>query len=406
MPVGEYPFPEIIPIAGVKLAAVNAGIKQTVRPDLLLVEITEGASVAGVFTQNTFAAAPVQLAKKHLSDGSVRYLLVNSGNANACTGEDGTARALQCCQAVAETFGVQADQVLPFSTGVIGQPLAIEKIFKVLPSMRGALSADSWDLAAKAIMTTDTRPKGKSVQFEWDGELISVSGIAKGAGMIKPNMATMLGYIATDAVVSQALLDQLLKTAVNKSFNRITVDGDTSTNDSCVLIATGQAGHAMLNDSSSELYKKLEQAVIEVMAGLAREMVRDGEGVTKCVDIQVGGGTNSKECLQVAYSIAHSPLVKTALFASDPNWGRIIAAIGNAGVKGLVPSSVTVWLDDLLLYQNDHCAPEYTEELGAAVVAKPEFSIRVELGRGQASETVWTSDLSHDYVTINAEYRT
>lgn len=377
-----------------------------VRPDTLLVEVNEGASVAGVFTKNDFAAAPVIVSKKHLLRGDTRYLLVNSGNANACNGEAGMAAAIRSCASVAEIGGVAEGQVLPFSTGVIGQPLPVEKIERVLPEAFSLLSEASWKEAATAIMTTDTRPKGASEEFEWDGEKISVTGIAKGAGMIKPNMGTMLAYIATDAVVAPALLEQLLKEVVDQSFNRITIDGDTSTNDSCILIATGQAGHPMLMDSGSDLYLRLKEAIAKVCKSLAIEMVRDGEGVTKCVQIVVENASSTKECLSVAYAIAHSPLVKTALFASDPNWGRIIAAIGNAGLKGLDINQVRVWLDDVLLFEGGSCAASYTEEAGAAVVAKSEFAIKVDLARGHCADTVWTSDLSHDYVKINAEYRT
>lgn len=406
MAVGEGHWPVMHGIEGVRLGVANAGIKQTQRPDIVLFEINEGAAVAGVFTQNAFTAAPVQLAKHHLPRGNIRYLLINSGNANACTGEQGYQDALNCCRAVAEQGGVLESQVLPFSTGVIGQFLPVPKMVAAVPEAFSSLSVEGWSAAAQGIMTTDTRPKGASLQFEHDGEIISVTGIAKGAGMIRPNMATLLAYVATDAVVAQSVLDAIIKIAVDRSFNRITIDGDTSTNDSCMLIATGQAGLPMLTAVNGELYQKLLAAVVEVMQGLAQGVIRDGEGVTKFVTVEVAGGGNSRECLKVAYAIAHSPLVKTALYASDANWGRIVAAIGYAGITGLDASQVKVWLDDVLIVERGGRASSYTEEAGSAVVSRSEFTLRVDLGRGHARETVWTSDLSHDYVTINAEYRT
>jgi glutamate N-acetyltransferase/amino-acid N-acetyltransferase len=367
--------------------------------------IVEGATVSGVFTQNAFCAAPVIIGRNHLDSGDIRYFVINSGNANACTGEQGLADAEACCKALALQQGVETRQVIPFSTGVIGEYLPVEKIIKAVPAALASQSVNGWDLAGRAIMTTDTRPKGASIQFEHDGEVISVTGIAKGAGMIRPNMATMLAYIATDAVVAQSLLDDMVKHAADLSFNRISIDGDTSTNDSCMLVATGQAGLAMVSEPAGELYEKLLAAVTDVYCQLALAIVRDGEGATKCITIKVNGGGTKAECLQVAYAIAHSPLVKTALFASDPNWGRIICAVGYAGVHGLDASKVNVFLDEVCIVRSGQRAQDYTEQQGKTVVSQAEFVITVELGRGRFSDCVYTTDLSHDYVTINAEYR-
>ncbi len=405
MAVGPAVWPTMFPIKGVALGAASAGIKKVGRQDVLVVKIDEGASVSGVFTQNAFCAAPVLLSRKHLSSGDIRYLIINSGNANACTGERGLQDALATCTLLSELGGVTPRQVLPFSTGVIGEFLPVEKIAAVLPQALADASEEGWDKAARTIMTTDTVPKGASVQFDHDGETISVTGIAKGAGMIKPNMATMLAYIATDAVVAQPLLDQIVSQAANKSFNRICIDGDTSTNDSCILIATGQTGHPMLTEAKGDLYHKLVAAVVSVHQQLAQAIVRDGEGATKFVTVRIQGGESAEECTKVAYAISQSPLVKTALFASDPNWGRIVAAVGYAGVNGLNPDKVNVWLDDVQIVENGCRATTYAEADGQAVVSKAEFEVRVDLHRGKHEEVVWTSDLSHDYVTINAEYR-
>ena len=401
----DIEWPQIHLIDGVRLGAAEAGIKHKDRADLLLVEIDEGSSVSGVFTRNAFSAAPVILGREHLARGGVRAFVINSGNANACTGEQGIRDALHCCLAVAEALDIDKQQVIPFSTGVIGEHLPLQKICQAIPKARDALLEDAWLAGAKAIMTTDTEPKGASLQFEHDGEFISVTGIAKGSGMICPNMATMLAFVATDAVVSQPVLDNVCKQAADRSFNRATVDGDTSTNDACMLVATGRAGHAMISQSGGELYDKLLNAVTEVMQALAVKVIKDGEGATKFVTVEVKDGGSSDECLQVAYTIAHSPLVKTALFASDANWGRIVMAIGRSGLHGLDASKVKVWLDDILIVEDGGRAATYTEEQGAAVVARSEFRIIVSLGRGHASETIWTSDLSHDYVSINADYR-
>lgn len=405
MAVGTLTWPTMYPIEGVRLGIASAGIKKAGRRDILLFAIDEGATVAGVFTQNTFCAAPVTVGREHLSHGDIRYFLVNSGNANACTGERGVADAKAVCQAVAELGSAQMRQVIPFSTGVIGEFLPVAKVQSALSAAFDTLALDGWFDAAQAIMTTDTQAKGASLQFEHDGELISVTGIAKGAGMIRPNMATMLAYVATDAVVAQPVLDRLVKAAADKSFNRISIDGDTSTNDACMLIATGQAGMPMITSAVGELYQKLLRAVTSVMQQLAQAIVRDGEGVSKFVSVEVTGGGSVGESLKVAYAIAHSPLVKTALYASDANWGRIICAIGYAGVPALDISQIKLWLDDVLVVEGGARAASYLDDMGAKVVAQPEFRIGVDLGRGQYRETVWTSDLSHEYVTINAEYR-
>lgn len=407
MAVGNFPFPEMPVVPGVKLAAVDAGIKDNGRNDVVLFELIEGSRVAGVFTQNAFCAAPVTLCKSHLKaeSGAIRYLFINSGNANACTGDQGMQDAKATCAEVARVAGVNAEQVLPFSTGVIGELLPMAKILPVIESAYDVLSGVSWADAAQGIMTTDTRAKGACASFEYDGESIVVAGISKGSGMIEPNMATMLGYIATNAKVSQVLLEQLSKQAADQSFNRITVDGDTSTNDSCILMATGQTALPEIDSQESELYQKLSEAVISVYRQLAKAIVTDGEGATKFVTIDVTGGGTERECLDVAYAVAQSPLVKTALFASDPNWGRIVAAIGYAGVEGLDATKVTVHLGDVLIVENGGCAASYREELGQAVMDLDNIDIRIDLGRGEYADRVWSTDLSHDYVTINADYR-
>ena len=365
----------------------------------------EGARVAGVFTTNAFCAAPVVLARKRFA-GDVRYLLTNTGNANAGTGEPGMAAAERTCQALADLAGVEASTILPFSTGVIGEPLPVEKIEAALPAALADLKADNWAQAASGIMTTDTLPKGASRQFTFDGQTVTVTGISKGAGMIRPNMATMLGYIATDAKVAQPVLQDLLRDASNKSFNRITIDGDTSTNDCCMLIATGKSLLPEIDRAEGELFAQLKRAIFEVSMELAQAIVRDGEGATKFVTVEVNGGKNHQECLDVAYAVAHSPLIKTALFASDPNWGRILAAVGRAGVPELDVSLIDVFLGDVCIAQKGGRAATYTEAQGAEVMSKEEIGIRIELGRGHCSETIWTTDLSHEYVKINAEYRT
>ncbi|MBB6522719.1 bifunctional glutamate N-acetyltransferase/amino-acid acetyltransferase ArgJ [Pseudoteredinibacter isoporae] len=404
MAVGSFPFPKMHPVKGLRLGSVSANIRYTDRDDLLLIELGPNSSVAGVFTQNAFCAAPVTVCKSHLP-GNIRYLLVNSGNANACTGQQGLTDALASCAKVAELSGTQTEQVLPFSTGVIGELLPMDNLLEGIPAAIDALDDDGWKAAARAIMTTDTRPKGASEQLEIGGHTITVSGIAKGSGMIKPDMATMLAYIATDADVCDKVLQDMVGRAADASFNRITVDGDTSTNDSCMLMATGTADLAHIDDAGSAEAKALYQVIENVLIDLAKSIVSDGEGATKFISIEVAGGGTQQECLDVAYSVAQSPLVKTALFASDPNWGRIVAAIGYAGVDGLDDTQVTVHLDDVLIVEKGGRAESYTEAAGQKVMDQESITIRIHLNRGDHSETVWTTDLSHDYVTINADYR-
>ncbi|TBU82826.1 bifunctional ornithine acetyltransferase/N-acetylglutamate synthase [Pseudomonas daroniae] len=405
MAVGLGPLSTLHPVPGFELGIASAGIKRPGRKDVVVMRCAEGSSVAGVFTLNAFCAAPVILAKKRVS-GSVRYLLTNTGNANAGTGEPGLQNAIRTCASLASLADVDESEVLPFSTGVIGEPLPVEKIEGALQAALDNLSVNNWADAATGIMTTDTLPKGASRQFNHEGVTVTVTGISKGAGMIKPNMATMLGYIATDAKVAQGVLQDLLRDAANKSFNRITIDGDTSTNDCCMLIATGQAALPEITQASGALFAALKQAVFEVCMDVAQAIVRDGEGATKFVTVQVNGGATHQECLDVGYAVAHSPLIKTALFASDPNWGRILAAVGRAGVAQLDVSKIDVFLGDVCIASKGCRASSYTEEQGSAVMAEEEITIRIELGRGTCSETIWTTDLSHEYVRINAEYRT
>lgn len=405
MAVGDYPFPQMHPVQGVKLTAVSAGIKKVGRRDVVLLELAEGSSVAGVFTKNAFCAAPVTVCKEHLAKAPIRFLVINSGNANACTGEQGLMDAKATCAAIAELTGVTPEQVLPFSTGVIGEPLPVQKITAVIPEALQKVNINGWDDAGAGIMTTDTRPKGFSQQFEYQGKTITVNGISKGAGMIKPNMATMLGYIATDAKIAQPLLQALAREAADKSFNRITIDGDTSTNDSCILIATGQVDVPEVTEATGELYEKLHDVILAAHIHLAKSIVSDGEGATKFVTVAVSGGANRDECLDVAYAVAHSPLIKTALFASDPNWGRIVAAIGYAGVPDLDATKVRVHLNDTLIVEHGARAKSYTEAQGQAVMSQAEIAININLGRGEVAETVWTTDLSYEYVRINADYR-
>ncbi|MFK8047705.1 MAG: bifunctional glutamate N-acetyltransferase/amino-acid acetyltransferase ArgJ [Halioglobus sp.] len=395
-------------ISGLRLGTVSAGIKTEGRKDLVLIELSTGTQCAAVFTQNAFCAAPVTVAKAHLlaSNADARYLLVNTGNANAGTGDPGIQASRACCAAVADAAGVDLEKVLPFSTGVIGEPLPVEKITRAIPRALEELSEQGWSDAAEGILTTDTVPKGASVRFSCEGRNYTVTGIAKGAGMIRPNMATMLAYIATDMAVDEMHLNQIIGVAVDSSFNRITVDGDTSTNDACVLMATGAAGNELVQDSSSPLHSALESAVEEVCVTLAQALVRDGEGASKFVTVAVNGGATSEECLDVAYTVAHSPLVKTALFASDPNWGRLLAAIGRAGLPELDVDLISVYLNDVLIAEKGCRAASYTEQLGVTAMEPEDIVIRIELHRGDSSEQVWTTDLSYDYVRINAEYRT
>lgn len=405
MAVGLGPLPDFYPVAGVRLGVASAGIKKPGRKDLVVIEAAPGSQVAGIFTQNQFCAAPVTLAREHLRQGSPRYLLINTGNANAGTGVRGMADARRCCEALAQEAGVSAQEVLPFSTGVIGEPLPVDKILPALPSALAALDANAWSDAAHGIMTTDTLPKGASKQIELGGKTVTISGISKGAGMIRPNMATMLGFIATDARIEPRVLEVLAAELGEKSFNRITIDGDTSTNDACMLIATGQAGNDEITRESPDL-EALRGALEEVYMTLAHAIVRDGEGATKFITIDVQKAVSSEEALAVAYTIAHSPLVKTALFASDPNWGRILAAVGRAGVRDLDLDKLTIHLGDVCLVRDGGRAEDYTEARGKAVMSEAEITIRVTLNRGELRERVWTCDFSHDYVTINAEYRT
>jgi glutamate N-acetyltransferase/amino-acid N-acetyltransferase len=413
MPVGNVNFPEMMPISGVKLSAVSAGIKKNsttdeARLDLVLIELPTTANVAGVYTKNAFCAAPITLCRQHADYSShIRYFIINSGNANACTGEKGMQAAIATCEAVGEHAGVNYKLVLPFSTGVIGEPLPLDKIEKSVPSLFEKLDESHWPLAAKAIMTTDTCPKGVSASFAIEGcsDSLIINGIAKGSGMINPNMATMLAYVVTNASVDKQLLQDILVEAVNLSFNRITIDGDTSTNDSCLLVAAGQSD-IIISDTKSPHYLTFKQAVFDTFTELAQKIVRDGEGATKFVTIKIEEGADSPECLQVAYAIAHSPLVKTALFASDANWGRIVAAIGYAGVEDLYVDDIRVYLDDVLIVENGGRADSYNEDAGSAVMLKNEILLRVCLGRGDIDETIWTTDLTHEYITINAEYRT
>lgn len=408
MSVGEDSLAILRAVPGVRLGTVSAGIKTPGRKDLVLIEVAANTRCAAVFTQNAFCAAPVTVARDKLaaSANRPRYLLINTGNANAGTGAAGVAAALSCSAAVAALGGVSADSVLPFSTGVIGEPLPVSKLEQAIPGAFAALSEDGWQAAAQGILTTDTRPKARSISFNCDGHDYVVTGIAKGAGMIRPNMATMLAYIATDAAVEQSVLQEMLSELTEISFNRITIDGDTSTNDACLLLATGAAGNPPVSDHQSSLYQALRDAVEEVCITLAQGIVRDGEGASKFVTVQVNGGHSEQECLDVAFTIAHSPLVKTALFASDPNWGRLLAAIGRSGVSDLQVERVGLYLNDVLIAEGGCRAQSYTEAQGVAAMAPEEITVRVELNRGAASVAVWTTDFSYDYVRINAEYRT
>lgn len=405
MAVGNLDLPVMHPVKGVRIGVTEAAIRYKNRRDLTVFEIADGATVSAVFTQNSYCAAPVQLCREHLRKETPRYLVINTGNANAGTGTLGMENAKASCAALAKLAQLSPEQILPFSTGVIGEHLPVDRLSAALPSALQALNEDAWADAARGIMTTDTRPKGASEQFEVGGRRYTVTGISKGAGMIRPNMATMLGFVATDAAVAAPVLDALLKSAVDQSFNRITVDGDTSTNDSCVLIASGAVGNPVIDAAAGELFEQLQAAVHRVFARLAQLIVRDGEGATKFITVRVEEGADTQECCDVAYSIAHSPLVKTAFFASDPNWGRIVCAIGNAGLDSLDVSRVKVFLNDVCIVDNGGRAPAYTEEQGAAVMKQEEITIRVCLGRGQARDTVYTCDFSYDYVKINADYR-
>ena len=405
MAVGDVTMPQMHAVKGVKIGSAEAYVRYQNRRDLVIFELAEGSHVAGVFTQNAFCAAPVHVCKAHLQVTNPRYLVINTGNANAGTGKVGLANAEATCIKLAELTNISQNEILPFSTGVIGEQLPIERLTAGLQPALDSLKEDAWLDAATGIMTTDTLPKGASEQFEIDGITYTMTGISKGAGMIRPNMATMLSYVATDAPISRELVQLLLKETVNVSFNRITVDGDTSTNDSCILIATGQAGGIEISSINDSRYAVILDVLTRVMTRLAQLIIRDGEGATKFITITVEGGLNTQECCDIAYSIAHSPLVKTAIFASDPNWGRILAAIGYAGVKNLDVEKIQVWLDDVQICKDGGAAADYTEEAGARVMSQAEMLIRVNLGRGDAKDTVYTCDLSYDYVKINADYR-
>ena len=404
MAVGSGDWPDVKAVKGFRLGTAEAGIRKANRRDLVVMTWDEGASVAGVFTRNKFCAAPVHLAKARLSQ-SPRCFLVNTGNANAGTGQEGLQVAKESAAGVAEILGVASESVLPFSTGVIGEQLPVDRLLAGLPAATADLSEDGWYKAGEGILTTDTRPKGACRQFEVDGVVYTVSGISKGSGMIRPNMATMLAFIATDAAVEQPLLKKLLTDAANLSFNRISVDGDTSTNDCCMLVATGKTGTERVNSETSDLYAGLRQALNEVAIELAQAIVRDGEGASKFVTVSVEQADTVADALEVAYTIAHSPLVKTALFASDPNWGRILAAVGRAEVESLVIERITIWLADVCIVENGEPAATYTEADGQKAMDCDEITIRVSLGAGDITEEIWTTDLSHEYVRINAEYR-
>jgi glutamate N-acetyltransferase/amino-acid N-acetyltransferase len=400
---------ELKPVNGIDIGFAEAGIKKPNRKDVLLMKLAEGATVAGVFTKNRFCAAPVQVSKANLaavSNGGkpIRALVVNTGNANAATGEQGLQSARTTCDEVARLLGIDAQQVLPFSTGVILEQLPVQKIVAALPAAVSNLKQDNWFNAAEAIMTTDTQPKAASVTTTIGGHTVTLTGISKGAGMIKPNMATMLGYVAFDAKVAQPVLDELVRYAADRSFNCITIDGDTSTNDSFILMATG-TGSLVIDSLESPDYIALRDAVTGISTHLAQQIIRDGEGATKFITVSVEQGRDMEECKKIAYSIAHSPLVKTAFFASDPNLGRILAAIGYAGVDDLDTTKLDLYLDDVLVAKAGGRNPDYREEDGQRVMKKAEILVRVELGRGIAAATVWTCDLSHDYVSINADYR-
>jgi glutamate N-acetyltransferase/amino-acid N-acetyltransferase len=396
---------DLHPIAGVRIGVAEAGIRKPNRKDLTVVLIDRGASVTGVFTQNRFCAAPVQVCREHLACGDIRAMVINTGNANAGTGDDGLARARATCAALARRLEIAPEQVLPFSTGVIMEPLPLERLEAGLPAALADAKQDNWLRAAEGIMTTDTVAKAFSRRVVIDAVSVNITGISKGAGMIRPNMATMLGFMATDAKVDRAVMRQLALELAEASFNRVTVDGDTSTNDSFVVIASNKAMHAPIKSLDSAAGQALKSAMLEVARQLAQAIVRDGEGATKFITVRVEGGKSAEECRKVAYAIAHSPLVKTAFFASDPNLGRILAAVGYAGIEDLDQTKIDLYLDDLHVAVNGGRHPAYREEDGQRVMKQSEIKVRVGLGRGTAHDTVWTCDMSHDYVSINADYR-
>lgn len=393
-------------VAGLQIGVTEAGVRKANRKDLTVITLDEGASVGAVFTQNRFCAAPVQLCKQHMAAGAgIRALVINTGVANAGTGQEGLNHAFAVCSALANQLGVKPQHILPFSTGVIMEPLPVQRIVDGLPKALSARAENHWSLASQAIMTTDTLPKATSRQIQLEGRTVTITGMSKGAGMIRPNMATMLGFLATDAAIDSTLMHSLAHELAEASFNRITIDGDTSTNDSFVVIATGKAGNAMVTDWQNPAAVVLKQALIDVATWLAQAIVRDGEGATKFITVRVEGGRDSAECRQVAYAIAHSPLVKTAFFASDPNLGRILAAVGYAGIADLDQACIDLFLDDVHVATRGGRHPDYREEDGQRTMKQDEITVRVLLGRGQAHDQVWTCDLSHEYVTINADYR-
>jgi glutamate N-acetyltransferase/amino-acid N-acetyltransferase len=398
------PTVDFFSVLGIRLGTVSAGIKKADRRDLVVMELAPGTNTAAVFTQNAFCAAPIVMARQHLSTAKPRFLLINTGYANAGTGSQGLSDAQQCCEALADLAGVKPEEILPFSTGVIGESLPVSKLTQALPDALAQFSPEGWGDAAWGIMTTDTRPKLASRRIELQETTITLTGMAKGAGMIRPDMATMLAFITTDASIKPDVLQTLLHEAVGQSFNRISVDGDTSTNDACVLCATGQTGDDI--NAESAAYHEFQTALTDLCEELAKSIVRDGEGATKLINIQVNGGRNQTECLAVAYTVAQSPLVKTAFFAADPNWGRILAAVGRAGMADLDITSITIFLDEVCIVRKGERDPEYTESQGQAVMDRDEITVKIELGRGNDEAKVWTCDFSYDYVRINAEYRT
>lgn len=406
MAVGPGITETLLPIDGVSLGIACAGIKQVGRRDLVIMELTPGTTVGAVFTKNAFCAAPVEVCKQHLASGNeIRFLVTNTGNANAGTGKQGLEDALETCTRLAAKRSASPEQVLPFSTGVIGEYLPMSALVNGIPQALSALAVDHWEDAAYGIMTTDTRPKGASRQFEYEDETVTVTGIAKGSGMIKPNMATMLAYVATDAAVSKELIQKICSEASEHSFNRITVDSDTSTNDSCVLVATGKSNAPKIDREDHPLFGYLLKTVKEVMLSLAQQIIRDGEGANKFIEVKVEGAASQVEALNIAYSVAESPLFKTAMSASDANWGRILMAVGKADVDALNVEEVDVFLGDVQIVKNGQRASGYTEDQGSAVVEQEEILVRICLNRGDVTESVWTSDLSYEYVRINAEYR-
>lgn len=404
MAVGKDFFPKMHPVPGFKLGISSAGIKKSGKKDLVVMEITEGSTIGGSFTKNLFCAAPVELAKERIYSNKIRYLVTNTGNANAGTGDIGKQHAESICESIANFMSVNKETVLPFSTGVIGEYLPVERIISALPSALSSLSENGWDTAAMSILTTDTRPKGASIKFKLSEKNITITGIAKGSGMIRPDMATMLTYVATDIAIDQELIKEIIGNAVDCSFNRITVDGDMSTNDSAILVATGLSG-IDFSKLSSDDQKIFLKNLKDIFLSLACQVVQDGEGATKFVTVKVSSGRTESECLQIAYSIAESSLVKTALFASDPNWGRILSAIGMSGVSDLDIKKIQIYLDNVLIAENGGRALSYMENFGQEIMDKDSISININLNRGDSSGIIYTTDLSHNYIKINSEYR-